>query len=57
MSRGFIHILSPAPFVSGVTHGFGFAVLEPGHEGPVKLEMAAALSLEEAPDVLGIPIG
>jgi hypothetical protein len=48
---------SAEPFISGVIHSFGFTVLEPGHEGPVKFEMASAFSLEEAPDVLGIPVG
>jgi hypothetical protein len=57
MSRGFIHILSPAPSVCGVTDGLGRSILEPGHERAVKLEMASAFSLEEAPDVLRIPIG
>ena len=44
--------MAPAPFVGDRPPRLWRAVLDPLHEGPVKLEAGAALGVQEAADVL-----
>ncbi len=48
---------SSKPLVSGIPHRLSRAVLEPGHERPVELELTPALGFEEAPHILSVSIG
>ena len=46
--------IAPFPFINHIAHGFILAIFDPGHKGPVELEMGPAFLLHKTPNILRV---